>query len=123
MPLSNGGDKAGRHCHGAPGLRRSRWPGSRTRMKKISYSGYRFPPEIIQQAIWFYLRFTLSLRDVEDLLAERGVAVSYEGNCSGRRLRFQAAQGRGRPSRVRRMASMARIDLRRAVSTTDRISA
>ena len=40
-------------------------------MKKISYSGYRFPPEIIQQAIWLYLRFTLSLRDVEDLLAER----------------------------------------------------
>ncbi len=39
------------HCHGAPGLRRSRWPGSRTRMNKISYSGYRFPPEIIQQAI------------------------------------------------------------------------
>ncbi len=66
------------HCHGAPGLRRSRWPGSRTRMNKISYSGYRFPPEIIQQAIWLYLRFTLSLRDVEDLLAERGVAVSYE---------------------------------------------
>ena len=48
------------------------------RMKKISYSGYRFPPEIIQQAIWLYLRFTLGLRDVEDLLAERGVAVSYE---------------------------------------------
>ena len=47
-------------------------------MKKTSYSGYRFPPEIIQQAIWLYLRFTLSLRDVEDLLAERGVAVSYE---------------------------------------------
>src|SRR5205085_37178 len=43
-----------------------------------SYSGYRFPPEIIQQAIWLYLRFTLSLRDVEDLLVERGVAVSYE---------------------------------------------
>ena len=35
-------------------------------MKKISYSGYRFPPEIIHQAIWLYLRFTLSLRDVED---------------------------------------------------------
>ncbi len=47
-------------------------------MKKTSYSGYRFPPEIIQQAIWLYLRFTFSLRDVEDLLAERGVAVSYE---------------------------------------------
>jgi hypothetical protein len=40
--------------------------------------GYRFPPEIIRQAIWLYLRFTLSLRDVEDLLAERGIAVSYE---------------------------------------------
>jgi putative transposase len=47
-------------------------------MKKISYSGYRFPPEVIHQAIWLYLRFTLSLRDVEDLLAERGVAASYE---------------------------------------------
>jgi len=68
----------GGHCHGAPGLRRSRLPGSRTRMNKISYSGYRFAPEIIHQAIWLYLRFTLSLRDVEDLLAERGVAVSYE---------------------------------------------
>src|SRR5712675_3803489 len=47
-------------------------------MKKISYSGYRFPPEIIHQAIWLYLRFTLSFRDVEDLLAERGIGVSYE---------------------------------------------
>src|SRR5579863_5231473 len=47
-------------------------------MPKVSYSGYRFPPEIIQQAIWLYLRFTLSFRDVKDLLAERGIAVSYE---------------------------------------------
>ena len=47
-------------------------------MTKISYAGYRFPPEIIQQAICLYLRFTLSLRDVEDLLAERGIGVSYE---------------------------------------------
>ncbi len=46
--------------------------------KIISYSGYRFPPEIIQQAIWLYLRFTLSFRDVEDLLAERGIVVSHE---------------------------------------------
>jgi hypothetical protein len=37
-------------------------------MKKISYKGYRFPPEIIQQAIWLYVRFTLSFRAVEDLL-------------------------------------------------------
>ncbi len=47
-------------------------------MTKISYSGYRFPPVIIQQAIWLYARFTLSFRDVEDLLAERGITVSYE---------------------------------------------
>src|SRR5271169_3980806 len=47
-------------------------------MTKISYSGYRFPPEIIQQAIWLYVRFTLSFRNVEDLLAERGILVSYE---------------------------------------------
>ena len=47
-------------------------------MTKISYSGYGFPPDIIHQAIWLYLRFTLSFRDVEDLLAERGIAISYE---------------------------------------------
>jgi putative transposase len=41
-------------------------------MRKIS-AGYRFPPEIIHQAIWLYLGFIVSLRDVEDLLAERGV--------------------------------------------------
>ena len=40
-------------------------------MTKISYAGYRFPPVIIQQAVWLYARFTLSFRDVEDLLAER----------------------------------------------------
>ena len=48
-------------------------------MKPISYARHRFPPVIIQHAVWLYLRFTLSLRDVEDLLAERGIAVSYEG--------------------------------------------
>jgi putative transposase len=47
-------------------------------MQKIGYAGYRFPPEIIEQAIWLYLRFTLSFRDVEDLLAARGIMVSYE---------------------------------------------
>src|SRR5580704_11170095 len=47
-------------------------------MTEIRYSGYRFPPEIIQQALWLYVRFTLSFRDVEDLLAERGIVVSYE---------------------------------------------
>jgi putative transposase len=47
-------------------------------MQAPSYSGYRFPPAIIQHAIWLYLRFTLGFRDVEDLMAERGVTVSYE---------------------------------------------
>ena len=42
------------------------------------HSGYRFPPEIISYAIWAYHRFCLSLRDVEDLLAERGIVVTYE---------------------------------------------
>jgi transposase-like protein len=44
-------------------------------MTKIGYTGYRFPPAIIQQAIWLYARFTLSFRDVEDLLAERRIAA------------------------------------------------
>jgi putative transposase len=42
------------------------------------YRGYRFPREIISHAVWLYYRFHLSHRDVEDLLAERGVQVSYE---------------------------------------------
>jgi putative transposase len=42
------------------------------------YHGYRFPPEIISHTVWLYHRFCLSFRDVEDLLAERGIAVSYE---------------------------------------------
>ena len=42
------------------------------------YRGYRFPPDIIAHAVWLYYRVALSLRDVEDLLAERGVIVSYE---------------------------------------------
>jgi transposase-like protein len=47
-------------------------------MQRISYARHRFPPEIIRHAIWLYLRFTLSYRDVEELLAERGLDVSYE---------------------------------------------
>ena len=47
-------------------------------MALLSYRRHRFPPPIIQHAIWIYLRFTLSYRDVEELLAERGLEVSYE---------------------------------------------
>jgi len=44
----------------------------------ISYKGHRFPQEIISHAVWLYYRFSLSYRDVEDLLAERGIVVTYE---------------------------------------------
>ena len=47
-------------------------------MCKISYRRHRFPPVIIQHAVWLYCHFTLSYRDVEDLLAERGLDISYE---------------------------------------------
>jgi putative transposase len=47
-------------------------------MTAISYRCHRFPPIVIQHAVWLYLRFTLSYRDVEELLAERGLDVSYE---------------------------------------------
>jgi putative transposase len=47
-------------------------------MQLLSYRHHRFPPAVIQHAIWLYLRFTLSYRDVEELLAERGLDLSYE---------------------------------------------
>ncbi len=43
-----------------------------------SYKGFRFPQEIISHAVWLYLRFSLSFRDVEELLFERGIVVTYE---------------------------------------------
>jgi hypothetical protein len=49
-------------------------------MPPISYARHQFPPAVIQQAVWLYLRFTLSYRDGEDLLAERGLNVTYERN-------------------------------------------
>ena len=47
-------------------------------MAEISYRRHRFPPVVIQHAVWLYLRFTLSYRDVEELRAERGLDISYE---------------------------------------------
>ena len=52
--------------------------GYNVEMAPLCYRCHRFPPEIIQHAIWLYLRFTPSYRDVEDLLAERGLDISYE---------------------------------------------
>jgi len=72
-------------------------------MNKISDSGYRFPPEMIQQAIWLYLRFTLRLRDVEDLSAERV-------NCRERGMHSNSpSQVRTRVSRRRRLCSDAKF--------------
>ena len=44
----------------------------------LTYKRHRFPPAIIAHAVWLYFRFALSYRDVEELLAERGVIVTYE---------------------------------------------
>ena len=44
-------------------------------IRNPDYRGYRFPSEIISYAVWLYHRFCLSFRDVEELLAERGVTV------------------------------------------------
>lgn len=46
--------------------------------EKTSYKRHRFPPQIIAHAVWLYVRFNLSLREVEELMLERGVDVSYE---------------------------------------------
>jgi putative transposase len=74
-------------------------------MKPISYARQRFPPDIIRHAVWLYFRFTLSYRDVEDLLAERRLMVSNEsirrwvlkfGPCRRRDLRmFRTFFGHG----------------------------
>src|ERR1700676_5448506 len=45
---------------------------------RLPYRGYRFPPEIISYCVWLYFRFSVSYRDIEELMAERGVTVTYE---------------------------------------------
>jgi len=46
--------------------------------RRISFKRHRFPADVIRQAVWLYFRFTLSIRDVEELLAQRGIEVSRE---------------------------------------------
>ena len=50
----------------------------KTNTTSPNYKGFRFPPEIIGHAVWLYFRFSLSFRDVEELLAQRGIVVTYE---------------------------------------------
>jgi len=47
-------------------------------LRPISYQRHRFPPDVIRYAVWLYFRFTLSTRDVEELLAQRGIEASRE---------------------------------------------
>jgi putative transposase len=47
-------------------------------MVRLSFKRHRFPPDVIRHAVWLYFRFTLSFRVVEELLAQRGISVSYE---------------------------------------------
>jgi len=53
----------------------------KTNIIASTYKGFRFPPEIISHAVWLYFRFSLSFRDVEELLAQRGIVVTYETVC------------------------------------------
>lgn len=47
-------------------------------MRPISFKRHSFPPDAIRHAVWLYFRFTLSIRDVEELMLQRGIAVSRE---------------------------------------------
>ena len=47
-------------------------------MRSISFKRHKFPPDVNRYAVWLYFRFTVSFRDVEELLAQRGIEVSYE---------------------------------------------
>jgi transposase-like protein len=47
-------------------------------VQPVSFKRHRFPPDVIRQAVWLYFRFTLSFRDVEEMLAQRGIDASYE---------------------------------------------
>ena len=47
-------------------------------VQPLSFKRHRFPPDVIRQAVWWYFRFTLSIRDVEEMMAQRGVIVSRE---------------------------------------------
>ncbi len=75
--LAARGKRLGRQGLGTVRLRVS-WHTERMSQQPTRYRGYRFPPEIISHAVWLYHRFSLSFRDVEDLLAERGIDVTYE---------------------------------------------
>jgi len=74
-------------------------------MRPVSFKRHRFPAEVIRHTVWLYFRFTLSFRDVEEMLAERGIGASYEtirywalkfGRLFARNLRRSAPKPTGR---------------------------
>ncbi len=56
----------------------ARYLSSMTTLRDPLYAGYRYPAELISYAVWLYFRFPLSLRMVEEMLAARGISVTYE---------------------------------------------
>src|SRR6185312_12517025 len=69
---------------GQAGLMRRRH--SRLPVPRCSFAGFRFPPDVIMIAVRWYPRYALSYRDVEELLAERGIEVDHvtsTAGCSG----------------------------------------
>ncbi|MDP1737948.1 MAG: IS6 family transposase [Caulobacter sp.] len=80
-------------------------------MRSISYKRHRVPPEVTRHSVWLYFRYTLSLRDVEELLAQRGVEVSYETiRCwtlkFGRQFAHNRRRSRPRPTGSWHLAEM-----------------
>jgi putative transposase len=72
-------------------------------MRPISFKRHRFPLDVIRHAVWLHFRFTLSIRDVEELLAQRGVEVSREAvrcwvNKFGPLIAANLRRGRERPT-------------------------
>lgn len=72
-------------------------------MRPISFRRRRFPPDVIRHAVWLYCRFTLSIRDVEELLAQRGVEVSREAVRCGAGMGSRDRRRYFRPFRHRRI--------------------
>jgi putative transposase len=76
LPIAS--QESGRDCQLAEKRKLWHTDGMKINTTVPNYKGYRFPPEILSHAVWLYFRFSLSFRDVEELLAQRGIIVTYE---------------------------------------------
>src|SRR5438067_13456352 len=89
-------------------------------MDELSYHRHRFPSIIIQQAVWLYFRFGLSYRDVEDMLAERGIDVSLR---DGLPLGFEVRHNHCAQAETRTAAAKRTVASRRSVRLHQRQTA